>query len=77
MDVDGLTRDGVLFQAHLGDVESVDYILRVQGEIDFTAGGQNKLAAHEVVCARGIAWVEPQGIAFAWCDQVEAQGKRG
>ena len=56
--------DGVLFQAHLRDGESVDDINGAEGEVDLAARGEDELRADDVVCAVRVGGVEADGVAL-------------
>jgi hypothetical protein len=47
--MDGLARDGVLFEAELRDGEPVDDVLSVEAEIYFTVRGQDQFGGDLVV----------------------------
>ena len=66
----GEAGDGVLLKAHAGDEESVDDVLGAQAEIDFAAGGENKIAADDVVVALWVVGIETEGIACSGVDEL-------
>ena len=69
VDVNGLTWDGVLLDAELGDGEAVNDVLRVDAEVDFAVDGEDELAGDEVVAAGGVGGVEAEGVACAGGDE--------
>ncbi len=58
VDVDGLAGDGVLFEAELGDGETVDDVLGVEAEIYFAVGGENEFGGDFVVGGVGVGGVD-------------------
>jgi hypothetical protein len=77
VEVDGLTGDGVLLEAHLGDGEAVDDVLGVEVEVDLAVGGEDELGRYFVIGGVGIGWVEAEGVAFAGGYQSEVGDAEG
>ena len=63
VEVDGLTGEGVLLEAHLGDGEAVDDVLGVEAEVDLAVGGEDEFGGDEVVGGVGVGGVEADGVA--------------
>ncbi len=77
VDVAGLAGDGVLFQAHLGDGESVDDIQGAEGEVDFAVRGEDEFGGDDVVGAVRVGGVEADGVALAGGDELGAGAAEG
>lgn len=77
VDVDGLTGNGVLFEAQLRDGEAVDDVLGVQAEVYFAVGGKDEFGGDFVVGGVGIGGIEAEGIAFAGRDELGAGDAEG
>ena len=77
VDVDGLSGNGVLLEAHLGDGEAVDDVLGAEAEVDFAVGGKDELGGDEVVGGVRIGGIDAYGIAFSGCDELGFGGAEG
>ena len=80
VDVDGLAGDGVLLEAHLGDGEAVDDVLRAEAEVDLAVGGEHELGGDDVVGGVRVGGIEAEGVALAGGDELgmgDAEGGVG
>jgi hypothetical protein len=77
VDVEALTRNGVLLEAELGDGEAVDDVLSVEPEIDFAVRGKDEFGGDKVVGGVGVVLVEAERIAFAGGYELGASDAEG
>lgn len=70
VDMDGLAGDRVLFEAQLGDGETVDDVQCPKAEIDLAVGGKHEFGGHDIVFAMRVRGIDADGISFAGGDEL-------